>query len=77
MAPPSCAASDSIAFIFSSGWNGLPFSMPMACIIDRSSGPKLSAGSSSTSCANSSKKWKVSGNTVLMSLPEPFRNSIS
>ena len=70
------AASDRSAFILSSGLNGLPFSMPMACIWNRSSGPKLSNGSSSTSMAKSSKKWRLSGNSVSMSCPEPLMNSI-
>ena len=74
MAPPIRAASDSSPFAFSSGLNGLPFSMPIACICQRSSGSKSSAGSSLTSIASSSKYRNVSGNTVLMFWFEPFMN---
>ena len=62
--------------VFSSGLNGLPFSMPITCVSYRSSGPKLSRGSYSTSIAKNSKKRKSSGNTVSMSCFELFMNSI-
>ena len=59
-----------------SGLNGLPFSMPMACMWKRSSGVKTSAGSSLTSWASISKNVMVSEWIVSIGWPEPLRNSI-
>ena len=42
MAPPSRAASSKRALVLSSGLNFFPFSMPIACIWNRSNGVKLS-----------------------------------